>query len=173
MTHRNSLCPCNWKECNDYSYDPGDPWDGVFRVRPLGTQKNDELRRVVEHHLRISQQVRSQRPEYHVRCHHWNRKLIMELLKPDPSNGAQKKLSSPIAADVAKRYNITDQIDRCRIKGNTVQYMASPNNPEYVVKEWLQSENSKKNARRRKNGLNQNPVKKMLVGVPVKIGKLP
>ena len=74
------------RECNDYSYDPGDPWDGVFRVWPLGTQKNDELRRVVEHHLRISQQVRSQSPEYHVCCHHWNRKLIMELLKPDPSN---------------------------------------------------------------------------------------
>lgn len=140
MTHRHH-CPCNWRECSSYSFDPGDPWDGVFRIVSANNKKNDELRRVVEHHLKIPQNVRTLRQEYWVRRHHWNRILISEHLEATPP----KKLSTPIPAELAANCNLHDNIDRCRI--NTSKFMASPNNPELAVREWVQLKNCQKNAR--------------------------
>jgi len=86
-------CPCNWRECHSYTYDKGDPWEGVFRISPGDNPKNSELRRVVEHHLKIQRQVRNLRKEYWVTCHHWNRSFITEQLKPNPTMGTRKSLA--------------------------------------------------------------------------------
>jgi hypothetical protein len=102
--------------------------------------KNAELRRVVEHHLKIPQQVRDSKIEYWVRHHHWNRVLVMERLINNPSKGTKKqRLSTLMTRTEAERYGITDDINQFKLSKNKkeVLFMASPNNPPSAVKDFL------------------------------------
>lgn len=155
MPQQSHACPCNWTDCASFIFEPDDCWDGWFRIRASDNskngEKNSELRRVVEHHLKIPRQVRASNSEYWVRRHHWNRTLVLERLVDNPSTGCKKKYpSTPMTRAEALRYGIKDNVDQFKCKKTTgsVLFMAFPNNPPSAVNEFLALQKSQKNTRR-------------------------
>ena len=138
-------CPCSWKNCRDYAYNEDDIWYGFVQIRKSksNSAKKNELRRVVEHHLRIPRDIKAENKQYSVARHHWCRLLLGDYYKT-------RRISTSIPSYIAKQYRIDEQINRSRVTINSsvTHYTAAPSNPEASVKEWHNLQCSQKSTRR-------------------------